>query len=47
MKRTALRSDSIIAELNKHEIESQRKSIYEDLDALCDFGIEKMRFTRL
>ena len=35
----ALTMSEIIAELAKHDILAQRKSIYEDLAALDDFGI--------
>ena len=30
----------IILELGKYDIEAQRKSIYDDIEALNDFGIE-------
>ncbi len=33
----------IIKELAKYDIEAQRKSVYDDLDALDDFGIEIIR----
>ena len=36
----ALTMPQIIAELAKYDIEAQRKSIYDDLAALYDFGIE-------
>ena len=39
----ALTMAEIIAELKKYDIEAQRKSIYDDLDALNDFGIEILK----
>ena len=34
----------IISELAKYDIEAQRKSIYDDLAALNDFGIEIIKY---
>ena len=39
----ALTMPQIIAELAKYDIEAQRKSVYDDLDALDYFGIEIIR----
>ncbi|SEQ38506.1 Predicted DNA-binding transcriptional regulator YafY, contains an HTH and WYL domains [Lachnospiraceae bacterium NE2001] len=39
----ALTMPQIIAELAKYDIEAQRKSVYDDLDALDFFGIEIIR----
>lgn len=36
----------IIEELAKYDIEAQRKSIYDDLDALTDYGIEILKEQR-
>ena len=40
----ALTMPEIISELAKYEIDAQRKSIYDDLDALSDFGIEILKY---
>ena len=40
----ALTMPEIIDELAKYDIEAQRKSIYDDLDALDDFGIEILKY---
>ena len=40
----ALTMPEIIAELGKYDIEAQRKSIYDDLDALDLFGIEILKY---
>ncbi len=40
----ALTMPEIIAELGKYDIEAQRKSVYDDLDALDLFGIEILKY---
>ncbi|MCR4845227.1 MAG: WYL domain-containing protein [Eubacterium sp.] len=40
----ALTMPEILAELAKYDIEAQRKSVYDDLDALDDFGIEILKY---
>ena len=40
----ALSMSEIISELNKYDIEAQRKSIYDDIAALNDYGIEILKY---
>ena len=40
----ALTMPQIIEELAKYDIDAQRKSVYDDLDALDDFGIEILKY---
>ncbi|MCR5701818.1 MAG: WYL domain-containing protein [Lachnospiraceae bacterium] len=42
----ALSMAEIIEELNKYEIEAHRKSIYTDIEALNDYGIEILKYQK-